>query len=61
MTFINKNNDFFIVEKQVARGLKINKKSALIGLLILIVAVKSDEFVIFRRNIIGISDIINLI
>jgi hypothetical protein len=58
--FVNENNDFFIVGEQVARGLKISKKNALVGLLILVVAVKPDEFVVLRRDIIGIGDIIDL-
>jgi hypothetical protein len=60
VTFISEDNNFFIVGEQIARGLKINKKSALVGLLILVVAVRPDEFVIFRRNIIGIGDITDL-
>ena len=60
MTFVGENGDFFIVGEQVARGLKIGKKGALVGLLVLVVAVRPDEFVVLRRDAVGIGDIIDL-
>jgi hypothetical protein len=60
MAFVGEDSDFLVVGEQVARGLEIGKKGALIGLLVLVVAVGSDEFVVLRRNTVGIGDITDL-
>jgi hypothetical protein len=57
MAFVGEHGDFLVVGEQVTRGLEIGKKSALIGLFILVVAVRSDQFVVFGGDGISVRNI----
>jgi hypothetical protein len=61
VAFVGEDGNFLIVAEQVTCGLKINKKGALVGLFILVVAVGPNEFVVFGGNAICVRDIIDLI
>jgi hypothetical protein len=61
VAFVSEDSDFLIIGEQVSRGLKINKKSALVGLFILVMMVRLDQFIILRRDTTGVRDIINLV
>jgi hypothetical protein len=57
VALVGEDSDLLVVGEQVARGLEIGKKGALVGLLVLVVAVGPDEFVVLRRDTVGIGDI----